>query len=48
MLKFRWETESKKMEIGKTPKDWEERFLGDVLDIKYGNDEKNVIMHKVT
>jgi len=35
-LKFKWETEFKETEIGEIPKDWKERFLGDVLDIKYG------------
>ena len=36
MLKFKWETEFKGTEIGEVPRVWEERFLGDELDIKYG------------
>ena len=34
--KLKWGTEFKETEIGEIPKDWKERFLGDVLDIKYG------------
>jgi hypothetical protein len=31
MLKFRWETEFKKTEMGEIPKDWEVRKLGEVV-----------------
>ena len=36
MLKFRWETEFKKTEIGEIPKDWEVRRLGEVVEVKQG------------
>ena len=37
MLKFRWETEFKKTEIGEIPKDWEVRKLGEVVEVEWGN-----------
>ena len=36
MLKFRWETEFKKTEIGEIPKDWEIKKLGDIAEITTG------------
>jgi len=36
MVKFRWETEFKKTEIGEIPKDWGVRSLGKVVEIKQG------------
>ena len=35
-MKFRWETEFKKTEIGEIPKDWEVRRLGEVVEVKQG------------
>ena len=32
-MKFRWETEFKETEIGKIPKDWEVKRLGEVVEI---------------
>jgi len=36
MLKFKWETEFKKTEIGEIPKEWEVKRLGDVVKIYQG------------
>jgi len=36
MLKFKWETESQKTEIGEIPKDWEVKKVGEIIKIKYG------------
>ncbi|WP_457613936.1 restriction endonuclease subunit S [Methanocaldococcus sp.] len=36
MVKFRWETEFKETEIGKIPKDWNVKRLGELADIKTG------------
>jgi len=41
MLKFRWETEFKKTEIGEIPKDWEIKKLGELLrSLESGNRPK--------
>ncbi|ENN96239.1 restriction modification system DNA specificity domain-containing protein [Methanocaldococcus villosus KIN24-T80] len=36
MVKFRWETEFKETEIGKIPKDWEVKRLGEIANISTG------------
>ena len=41
MPKFRWETEFKETEIGKIPKDWEVRKIGDIAGINEENINKN-------
>ena len=37
MLKFRWETEFKKTEIGEIPNEWEVKFLEEIVDVEWGN-----------
>ena len=45
-MKFKWETEFKETEIGKIPKDWEVKKIGDIARINEENINKNY-PHKV-
>ncbi len=40
-MKFRWETEFKETEIGKIPKDWEVKRLGEVVEFVKGVSHKS-------
>jgi len=36
MVKFRWETEVKKTEIGQIPKEWEVKKLDEIVKVNHG------------